>query len=102
MEKWLVFFSTYRPDHFFDFMDDEKKSIFPPNLESLNYSTFHAVFSRFPPINALHGVHVAFARTERGHGHVDWRRSHIPHSEIFRRDEDKHGKLATSSEFQNV
>ena len=88
MEKWLVFFSTYRPDLFLDFMDDEKKSIFPPNLESLNYSTIRAVFSRFPPGNAQYGVHVAFDRTERGDSQVDWRRFHIVHSELFRRDED--------------
>ena len=101
-QKWkngkvASFFFHIQAGSFLDFMDDEKKSIFPPNLESLNYSTIRAVFSRFPPGNAQYGVHVAFDRTERGHGHVDWRRFHMVQSEFFRRDEDWHGKLATSA-----
>ena len=99
-QKWkngkvASFFFHIQAGSFLDFMDDEKKSIFPPNLESLNYSTIRAVFSRFPPGNAQYGVHVAFDRTERGDSQADCRRFHIVHSELFRRDEDWHGKLAT-------
>ena len=68
---------------------------FSAKSQNHEFFFFSCRFSHFPPGSALFGVHVTFDRTERRHGNVDWRRSHIPHSEIFRRDEDWHGKLAT-------
>ena len=88
MEKWGVFFSTYRPIFFLASYEWWENANFSAKSQNHEFFFFSCRFSHFPPGSALFGVHVTFDRTERRHGRVDWRRFHIAHIEIFRRNQD--------------
>ena len=87
-EKVGSFFFHIQAGFFQKFQEWCENVNFPPNLKTTSFSFFSWRFSRFPPLNALFGVHVTFDRTERRHGRVDWRRFHIAHIVIFRRNHD--------------
>ena len=88
--KWKSgeFFFHIQADFFLASYEWWENANFSAKSQNHEFFFFSCRFSHFPPGSALFGVHVTFDRTERRHGRVDWRRFHIAHIEIFRRNQD--------------